>query len=155
MRDEDARAFLEAHRASVRGLTAADYPREVIEAWAPLPISARDVERFLVNVDGEIRLVADLDGRVVGIGAVIPERCEVRACYVAPSAARAGVGAAIVAEIERIARQHGRAFLELDASVTAEPFYRSLGYAVVGRRDHALASGVRMASVQMRKDLAG
>ncbi len=35
MRQEDARAFLEVHHLAVRGLAAADYPAEVIEAWAP------------------------------------------------------------------------------------------------------------------------
>jgi len=37
--------------------------------------------------------------------------------------------------------------------VTAERFYRLLGYEVMGRGDHALASGRRMACVHMRRPL--
>jgi putative acetyltransferase len=39
MRDDDARSFLEVHHAAVRRIAVRDYPPEVIEAWAPLPIT--------------------------------------------------------------------------------------------------------------------
>jgi putative acetyltransferase len=152
---EDAWAFLAVHRAAIREIAAADYPAVVIEAWAPLPVTEDDVERLLVNRDGEVRLVAELGGRIVGLGAIVPQNAELRACYVAPGAARTGVGTAIVREIERIARQHRLAFLELDSSLTAEPFYRSLGYVALGRIVHRLGSGQPMASVKMRKNLPG
>jgi len=65
MRPEDARAFLEVHHAAVRGLASKDYAPEVIEAWAPMPITARHVEGVQSNPDGEYRLVAEIDGRLV------------------------------------------------------------------------------------------
>jgi putative acetyltransferase len=154
MRAEDARAFLEIHHAAVRGIAAADYPSPVIEAWAPLPITDRTLEGFLANPDREIRLVAEIDGEIVGVGALVPSKAELRACYVAPGAARRGVGSALVRELERIARQHGLAFLELDSSVTAEPFYAALAYEACERGEHVLASGQSVACVKMRKDLS-
>ena len=56
-------------------------------------------------------------------------------------------------EIEEIARNHGLAFLQLDSSVTAEPFYRALGYEVRERGEHVLSSEQRMACVRMEKRL--
>jgi putative acetyltransferase len=106
-----------------------------------------------VNHDNEIRIVAELDGAVVGIGALVVADSELRACYVAPAAARNGVGSALVAEIERMARHHGLTHLELLSSLTAEPFYRALGYEVEDRVEHVLGSGDRMAAVKMRKGL--
>jgi putative acetyltransferase len=153
MRTDDARAFLEVHHAAVRGIAAADYPPPVIEAWAPLPITDRTVDGFLANPDQEIRLVAEIDGAIVGVGALVPGKTELRACYVAPGAARRCVGSALVREIERIARQQGLAFLELDSSVTAEPFYAALAYEARERGEHVLGSGQPMACVKMRKDL--
>jgi hypothetical protein len=38
--------------------------------------------------------------------------------------------------IERIAREHHLSFLELDSSLTAEPFYAWLGYKSLQRTDH-------------------
>jgi putative acetyltransferase len=153
MQPEDARLFLEVHHASVRGLAAKDYPPAVIEHWAGLPITDLSLERFLANPDREIRLVAELDGAIVGIGAVIVENNELRACYVLPSAARKGVGSAIVREIERIARENGVGSLNFDASVTSELFYMALGYQALERGEHVLSSGEPMACVRMRKIL--
>jgi putative acetyltransferase len=97
--------------------------------------------------------VAEIDGEPVGIGAMVVSNSELRACYVAPSAARRGVGSALVADIERIAREHGLDHLQLESSITAEPFYSALGYQVEGRGEHLLSSGVPMAAVKMRKRL--
>ena len=153
LRPEEARRFLEIHHAAVRGLAAQDYPPSVVEAWAA-PITADAIQRFLANRDREIRLVAEVDGEAAGIGALVLSHSELRACYVAPSAARRGVGSALVAKIEQIAREHGLDFLELESSITAEPFYAVLGYHVQRRGEHLLLPGVPMASVTMRKRLA-
>jgi putative acetyltransferase len=55
-------------------------------------------------------LIAEIAGRVVGIGAAVFESVELRACYVAPDAGRKGVGSALVKEIEHAARAGGAAF---------------------------------------------
>ena len=154
MRSEDARRFLEIQRESVRGLAARDYPTAVIEAWAALPITDAVVEQFLSNRDGEIRLIAELDSQAVGIGALVPGNSELRACYVVPGAARRGVGAAVVAEIERIAREQKLDYLRLESSLTAEPFYAALGYRVEARGALMIAPGVPMAAITMSKRLA-
>jgi putative acetyltransferase len=153
MRPEDARRFLEIHHAAVRDIAAKDYPASVVEVWAPLPITDVSIERFLTNRDHEIRLMAEVDGELVGIGAVVLNESELRACYVVPSAVRRGVGSALVGEIERIAVEHGLRDLQLESSLTAEPFYAALGYQVEKRGELVLASGVPMASVKMRKRL--
>jgi putative acetyltransferase len=89
----------------------------------------------------------------VGLGVIVPQNAELRACYVHPNAARKGVGSALVREIERIAREHGVSQLHLDSSVNAEPFYLACGYAVVERGEHLLRGVVPMASVEMTKML--
>ena len=90
MRPEDARAFLEVHHAAVRGIAARDYPPAVIQHWAPLPVTDKDVEQLLVNRDGEIRLVAEIDGAIVGVGAIVLAKSELRACYVEPGGGAQG-----------------------------------------------------------------
>ena len=116
-------------------------------------ITDKAVAHALSNPDGEIRLGAILDGAVIGVGAVIPARRELRACYVRPEAARKGVGSAIVQAIEHVAHEHNAGFLELDSSLNAEPFYARMGYRVLERGTHILSSGCAMACVRMRKDL--
>jgi putative acetyltransferase len=62
------------------------------------------------------------------------------------------VGSALVAEIERIARQHGLTYLELLSSLTAEPFYRALAYDVEDRVEHAVSSGGRIGGAEDAED---
>src|SRR5204862_3623338 len=69
LRPNEGRTFLEIHSRSIRGLAAAHYPPEVIEAWSA-PITDEILRRFLENRDGEIRLIAELDGKPVGLGAL-------------------------------------------------------------------------------------
>jgi len=149
---EDTRAFIDIHHRSVRGLASAHYGWEVVEAWAP-PVSEDDLRDLERNDGGEIRLIAELDGAAVGIGALVVADAELRACYVVPEAARRGVGAAIVREIERIAIAEGLSELTLQASVNAEPFYAALGYQVLERGEHVLRGGQRMAAVKMARQL--
>ena len=148
----EARAFLDVHHAAVRGLAAHDYPTEIIEAWAPLPITDKHVERVAMNPAGEIRFAAVIGEDIVGIGAVILARRELRACYVAPHATRQGVGRRIVDEIERTARDNRLDSLWLDSSLAATLFYERLGYVVVRPGVHILGSGQPMACIKMRKN---
>jgi putative acetyltransferase len=153
MSPDDARAFLEVHRAAVRTTAARHYPFEVTEAWAPLPVTEAAIESVQMNRGNEYRLIAEIDDRIVGVGSLVIENSELRACYVSPEAGRQAVGSALVREMERVARERGLAFLELDSSITAEPFYTKLGYEVRERGQHLLGSGQPMASVNMRMEL--
>ena len=70
-----------------------------------------------------------------------------------PEGARHGCGSALVREIERTARNHNVARLTLHASLNAEAFYATLGYAVLERTEVALPNGHSMAVVRMGKNL--
>jgi putative acetyltransferase len=148
----ETRIFIDVHHRSVRGLASGHYGPEVIDAWAPAQ-SEHDLQVLERNADGEIRLIAEIDGNAVGIGALVVADSELRACYVLPEAARRGVGSAIVREIERLAKSYGLSHLTLQASINAEPFYAALGYEVVERGEHILRGGQVMAAVKMTKSL--
>jgi GNAT superfamily N-acetyltransferase len=107
----------------------------------------------MLNADNEIRLVAELEGKAVGIGALVVGRSERRACYVSPDAARKRCGSALVREIERLARENGLTRLELASSINAEPFYAAHGYRVRERSDVVLRNGHRRPAVWMEKAL--
>jgi putative acetyltransferase len=152
LRVNEGRLFLQIHSRAIRGLAAAHYPPEVLDAWT-VPATDESVRGLLNNPDSEIRLIAELDGEPVGLGALVVGSSELRACYVVPEASRKGVGTALVTEIERIAIEKGLERLELIASLNAEPFYAFLGYEAQGRTKHVLRTGHSMAAVKMAKML--
>src|SRR5688572_30061599 len=152
LRDDELRTYLEIHERAIRGLAQTHYPPDAIAGWV-VPITEDTLRDLAANTEHEIRLVAELDGTPVGIGALVLDGSELRACYVSPEAARRGCGSALVDEIERLARRHGLTRLTLAASLNAEPFYAAHGYQVHDRSDVVLRNGHRMPAVWMAKDL--
>jgi putative acetyltransferase len=157
-RPDDATAMLAVHRAAIRGTAAAAYPPEVIEAWAPLPITPAHIDGLaqrLASGTEHAVLARDAAGHVVGFGSIIPSTCELRALYVAPEHGRRGVGAMILAHLEAMAVALGLPELQMDASTNAVAFYRRHAFAAEGAGEHMLASARRMDCVRMRKPLGG
>lgn len=152
LRDDELRLYLDIHERSIRGLAGSHYSQDAIEGWV-VPPTDENIHRLTLNAEREIRLIAELDGRPVGIGALVLEESELRAVYVSPEGARRGCGSALVREIERIARSNKVARLTLDASLNAEQFYAGLGYNVVERTEVTLPNGHTMAAVRMEKVL--
>ena len=152
LRDDEIGLYLAIHERAIRGLAGSHYSQEDIEGWV-VPATDENLRRLTLNADGEVRLIAELDGEPVGIGALVLEESDLRAVYVSPEGARQGCGSALVQEIERIARAHGLRRLTLHASLNAERFYANLGYGVLERTEVALPNGHRMAVVRMGKDL--
>lgn len=82
-------------------------------------------------------LVARLDGRAVGCGALLvtPPDGEVKRMFVAPEARGHGVGAALLAAIERAARADGLVRLRLETgprNAAALALYTAHGYEPCG-----------------------
>jgi putative acetyltransferase len=153
MRDDDARSFLEVLNAAVRRIAVRDYPPEVIEAWAPLPITQAAVEAVIANPEDEVRFLAERDGHIIGLACLVIANNELRARYVAPEAARTGVGKALLMKIEETARNAGLKYLYANSSLTAEQFYRSQGYEVTEYSHHLLRGRWPMACVKIKKAL--
>ena len=152
LRDDEIRLYLDIHERAIRGLAVSHYSSDAIEGWI-VPRTDENLRRLALNAEREIRLVAELDGTPVGIGALVLEESELRAVYVSPEGARRGCGSALVREIERIARNNKITCLTLDASLNAEQFYTGLGYNVLERTEVTLANDHTMAAVRMEKVL--
>lgn len=152
MEISDAEAFVQILRDSIREVASVDYPRAVIDGWAP-EVTERSIRFTVANPENELRVVAEIDGQIVGIGATMIEKRQLRACYVSPVGLRKGVGTAIVNRLEEIAKENGLNRFELDATITAEPFYQKLGYTSVRRMRHQTSAGTDMDAVFMTKNL--
>ncbi|HEU4838609.1 MAG TPA: GNAT family N-acetyltransferase [Micavibrio sp.] len=149
----DARTFAEIHYNAVHKLAKSHYPDHIIDDWSASIDDSR-IKQIQDSADEEIRIVAEVDGRPAGIGCVIPEKSELRACYVHPDYARRGVGSQIVAALEKIALDSGAEELLLDASLNAKNFYEKNGYASLGKIMHSSRqSGTLIECMRMKKTM--
>jgi len=87
-----------------------------------------------LNPPGGVLLLARVDGRAAGLGGVRhldTEVAEVKSMYLAPEFRGRGLAAALLAELEEIARRHGCRAVRLDTSdylTAAVGLYRAAGY---------------------------
>ena len=107
---------------ALREVNARDYPASVIlrmtAYFGPERIAALMTERRLY-----VALVA---GEVVGTASLA--RREAHTVFVRPDMHGRGVGRALMDRVEGLARRRGVAALVVNASITAEGFYRRRGY---------------------------
>jgi putative acetyltransferase len=153
-RPEDAESILHVHFAAVHQTAASFYTEEIACVWSP-PVNAERVEpmRRVLEQQDELVAVAHLDGEIVGFGSIVPAALELRAVYVHPAWGRRGVGTSLLQALEQIALERGMTYLQMEASLNAESFYRRNGFDVIARGTHRLSTGQEMPCVKMQKSL--
>jgi putative acetyltransferase len=126
----DIRQIARLYYETVHRVNARDYGPEQIQAWAPRVYPDRFWQRrfghYLVPV-------TEADGRVVGF-VELGEIGEIDCFYVHYAHQHRGIGAALMAQVEREARARGNRRLLADVSITAEPFFRRTGFRVARRQ---------------------
>jgi putative acetyltransferase len=145
---DEAEVLRDLHDESVRGLCQAEYSAEQLGAWA----TPKPVEDYVRDIRQHVFLVAELEGSVVGFGALSAEDSEVLAVFVRPHCARQGVGSALLDALEHAARARGIGELVVSSSLTAEQFYRARGYTGAERCVHRTRDQ-SLPCVRMRKHL--
>jgi GNAT superfamily N-acetyltransferase len=146
----DRESIWKVHVESVRVLCAGWYSSEQITVWTErlLPDSYRQAFERCEMV------VAERKAEIVGFGQLDLGRAEVEAVYVMPTAVGGGVGTALLAHLETIARERGLRVLGLCASLNAEAFYAHRGYRARGREKHPLTAVMAVDCIRMEKALA-
>jgi ribosomal protein S18 acetylase RimI-like enzyme len=151
----DAEAIAVAHRDSISSIGPLFYPPHVVSDWGAgltRDLYVRAMER------GEAFFIAvsEVDGKPAVLGFAshrVDATVHGTAVYVRGSAARRGIGSALFRMAEADAIASGATSIQIDASLAAVGFYKAHGFHEVGRGEHRLRSGRRMACVFMRKTL--
>jgi len=135
--------------AAIQELTGDDYSEAQQEAWAS---AAEDEEAFGNKLAGQLTLIATIQGAPVGFASLKgPDHIEM--LYVHPSVAGHGVASMLVEALEKLAGGRGAKNLTVDASDTAEPFFKKRGY-IAMQRNTVTLNGEWLANTTMQKTLA-
>jgi N-acetylglutamate synthase-like GNAT family acetyltransferase len=159
----------EVIEASVRGLQSKDYSPTQIEAALK---TVYGVDTQLI-ADGTY-LVAEIESEIVACGGwskrktlyggdqfearedtllnPAKDAAKIRAFFVYPEWSRKGIGAAILNACEEAAKATGFKRLEMGATLSGIPFYKSKGYEAVENLEVPLGNGETLPILKMAKD---
>ena len=142
----DAEALSQIFNENLRQINIRDYPSEAIEALVKLYTPDQIIER-----SSEWITFVCIDGHdVVGTASLDHDR--VREVFVEISHHRTGIGKQLMHAIELKAKEQHLEKLFLLAGISAEDFYRRLGYLVIKRFDNDL-NGIPLRVIRMEKVL--
>jgi GNAT superfamily N-acetyltransferase len=120
-RRTEAEAMSQLMVRAIRETNARDYEPSIIEALAA-NFAAPEVER---RMHERLVFIARIGEEAVGTVSLSPSASKVHSVFVDPSRQGQGIGAALMAFIEKRALKLGHERLSLSSSLTAVSFYRS------------------------------
>jgi putative acetyltransferase len=152
----DAESIAAAHLDSIRTIGPGYYEPAIVQDWGGRVEPGLYVRAM---ARGEVFFIA-VDSDDHGASAALGFSSHGRhgnehgiAVYVRGSAARRGVGSALLRAAEAHALESGATTLDIDASLAAVDFYKRHGFIETGRGSHRLWSGRSMSCVFMQKRL--
>lgn len=128
--DTDATAISRVIVAALRQSNRHDYSAAVI-AQVELSFTPASILRFMAQRQV---YVATHGNAIVGTASL--DQATVRSVFVAPANQGLGAGRALLAAVESAAVSNGVTQLRVPSSITAEGFYRLLGYSTVRDEYH-------------------
>ncbi len=128
---DDAPAVAELFYHTILNVNVGDYSVAQVEAWAgPAPVPERWEKRIAEDRSARRTFVAVAEGEIVGF-ADLEKDGHVDMLYVHHEYQGCGIASALLDRIEAEARRLGLRRLYTEASITAEPFFRTRGFNLV------------------------
>lgn len=145
---DDAPALWSAFHSAIHQIACADHSPEQLDAWAP---AQPDLARWSARMEGINPFVAEINGWVVGY-ADVQKDGYIDHFFVAGTAARQGVGSALMRRIHQQAANLNINHLHSQVSITARPFFEHFGFEVETAQQTCLR-GVMFNNFRMQKIL--
>jgi putative acetyltransferase len=143
-RPADAQQIRDVHVLAGKGPDSLERNNKSVLRWMEKRVAAD----YLQAMQTEVFVVAELNNRLCGFGAVNLLKAEITSVYVDPDFTRQGIASSLVSLMELAATDAGLPALELQAAGGALTFYEKQGYVYV---TSPATTGPLWA--QMRKDL--
>jgi GNAT superfamily N-acetyltransferase len=148
-RKGEGQRLLEIQIAALQKNSQLFYSKHAIESW----ISALDYNDYEQAIIGGEVYVSTSEKSIVGFGQYKTEWREIKELYVDPSVEKKGIGRSIVGYLECLARSLNVDTLRTFATLNAEPFYKRLGFKVIGHKQLEVANNTFVAFVEMDKSI--
>ncbi len=145
----DTEKIASMHKASIEALCAESYSPENIAGW----VSILSPDIYESAIKEKIMIVAEREGRILGMGILNIENKKIGALYIHPKVKGTGVGSRLLQELEAIALKNNIDQLSLSSTINAFSFYTRQGYTGEENEIHELPNGTKLDCIRMYKKL--
>lgn len=142
----DAGQIAQLFHDTIRTVNLGDYSEEQVKAWAPDDIHFRDWEE---KCSSKFTLVAETDGIIAGF-AELDDDGHIDCFYCHKDFQGKGVGRLLYQEIENEALDRNLSRLFVEASITAKPFFKRMGFSVI-EKQKVKTRGAEFTNFRMEK----
>ncbi|HAT2073495.1 TPA: GNAT family N-acetyltransferase [Legionella pneumophila] len=147
---EDLEAIVALFKETVHHVNAKDYTSEQLLVWAPHHIHHSD-NRWNSLLDN-ISYLVEIDDGIVGFADITIEGYLDR-LFVHKDYQRQGIASQLVKKLESLLLLRGVKKITTEASITAKPFFESMGYLAVKEQNKPRPGGVTVTNFLMEKRL--
>lgn len=142
---DDVLIMKELHDRAIMELCRNDYTIQQLVGW----INKSPIEKYYWRLETQRIFIAEQTERLFGFVRWYPKTNELCSICVEPEFARQGIGSRLMKRAYEDAKDHNVDTLWLDSSLTAAPFYKTLGWVYV-----ALITDGPLDCIRMEKDLS-
>ncbi|WDQ17264.1 GNAT family N-acetyltransferase [Rhodopirellula sp. P2] len=129
-REEDGIECWRLFHDTVHRVNCRDYSREQLDAWAP---ESLDLEAWCRRFQNRVALVVESDSKLIGFADMTGDG-HLDRLFVSADHQRQGVAKLIWTELAEHARRLNCETVLTEASLTAKPFFESVGFQVLQRQ---------------------
>jgi putative acetyltransferase len=144
----DGLQLLALFHDTIRRVNSRDYSPEQIRAWSSDEI---DADLWMKRFEGRFVVVGEEFGRIVGFAELEPDG-HINRFYVSADHQRCGIGRKLLEALIVEARRLALPRVDLEASITALPFFKAQGFMVEAEQT-IICRGVELVNYRMYQDL--
>ncbi|WP_282940116.1 GNAT family N-acetyltransferase [Paenibacillus sp. RC67] len=136
---------------TVHSVNGRDYSQEQLDAWAPVDEQALKLKAWEESMSRNMTYVAETGGVITGFSDMTVEG-HLDRLYVHKDYQGQGIASALVERLEQEAKRWGLTEINVEASITARPFFEKRGYRVI-ESQVVERRGVQLVNYKMLKSL--
>lgn len=146
-KEENLNEIINLFSETIKNINKRDYSTKQVEVWGSKDVNKKAWnESFLKNKT----IVVNIGNKIVGFGDL--DKNYLDRLYVHKEYQNRGIGKIIVKNLEDYARKEKREEIETHASITAVPFFKSLGYKII-KEQKVIKENVEFINFIMKKKL--
>lgn len=136
---------------TVHTVNKKDYTQDQLDAWAPKEEQKLKEQAWKESMSRNVAYIAEQSGVILGFGDMTTEG-HLDRLFIHKDYQGQGIASCLVHALEQKAKELGCNLVDVDASITAKPFFERRGYQSI-QEQTVVRKGIMLTNYKMIKDI--